>query len=99
TSVSALADAAARAGRLDVLFHSAGLSPSMADARTILRVNYLGSWNVLEALTPLLGKEAVAVCVASMAAYRARTAEFDALLGDPRDPEVFDNIVHAAAGQ
>ena len=98
-SVAALADTAAGAGRLGVLFHSAGLSPSMADARTILKVNYVGSWNVLEAFEPLVETGTVVVCVASMAAYRGRTAEFDALFGDPREAETFETIVSAAAGQ
>jgi NAD(P)-dependent dehydrogenase (short-subunit alcohol dehydrogenase family) len=49
-SVQALAAAVNRAGGLGVLAHVAGLSPSLGDFRSIMRVNLRGAALVAEAL-------------------------------------------------
>jgi NAD(P)-dependent dehydrogenase (short-subunit alcohol dehydrogenase family) len=86
-AVAALVDAARAAGPLQTLAHTAGLSPSMADAWEILDVNLLGTMNVLDALLPLAGPGTVAVCVASIAGYKRGVWRHDALLGEPAHPD------------
>ena len=56
-------------GAFRALVHCAGLSPAMADARTIVDVNLLGTVRVLDAFEPLVEPGAVAVPFASGAGY------------------------------
>jgi NAD(P)-dependent dehydrogenase (short-subunit alcohol dehydrogenase family) len=73
-------------GRFRALAHAAGISPTMADWRPILTVDLVGSALVLDALYPLVGPGAAAVCFASMAAQMgagAADADVDAVLDDP----------------
>ncbi|MBP2240355.1 NAD(P)-dependent dehydrogenase (short-subunit alcohol dehydrogenase family) [Cytobacillus eiseniae] len=70
-NVKALADKAASLGKLKSIIHTAGLSPTMGDARRILEVNLVGTGIVLEAFYPLAEEGTVAVCIASMSAYNA----------------------------
>jgi NAD(P)-dependent dehydrogenase (short-subunit alcohol dehydrogenase family) len=79
-------------GELAVLAHTAGVSPSMADARRILEVNLVGTANLLDAVEPLLVPGTVAVCAASISGHRTRLPEFDELLLDPRAGDFFDRI-------
>ena len=97
--VTKLADAASAQGDIKVLLHTAGLSPSMGDGRAILTVNYLGTWNVLDAFSPLLGNGSVVICIASMASYRRRAYQYHDLMRDPREPGVLDALVEAARTQ
>ncbi len=55
--------------RLDALVVTAGVSPAMADARTIFDVDLAGMARVLRAFDPLVAAGSVAVCVASMAGH------------------------------
>lgn len=85
-----LAEAAARAGPLACLVHTAGLSPSMADGPRIFDVNLVATARLLEAFLPLAGAGSVAVCIASQAGHLAASAaspEIDALLDDPLAPD------------
>lgn len=97
--VAAVAARAARLGPLSLLLHTAGLSPSMADARTIVRVNALGTAEVLTAFEPLLVPGSVTVVIASMAGHRRRAFDFDHLLDGPLDEQALDALVQAAADQ
>jgi NAD(P)-dependent dehydrogenase (short-subunit alcohol dehydrogenase family) len=54
---------------LEALVVTAGLSPVMADARTIFDVDLAGTARVLEAFDSRVGEGSVAVCVASMAGH------------------------------
>jgi NAD(P)-dependent dehydrogenase (short-subunit alcohol dehydrogenase family) len=67
-SLRALAD---RVDRLDSLVVTAGVSPTMADARTILDIDLAGTARALDAFEPVAGDGTVAVCLASMAAHLA----------------------------
>lgn len=93
----ALADRAAELGRLSVLVHAAGLSPSMADARRILQVNLFGTIAVLDAFGPLVGAGTAGVCIASIAGWRRGIWRFDELLRDPLAPEFLDRLGSEAA--
>lgn len=68
-SVAALAKHAASLGEVTALVHTAGLSPQMADAQTILRVNALGTVNIAEEFLAIAAEGFALVNVASMAAH------------------------------
>lgn len=68
-SVAKLAALAHSLGEVSAVIHTAGLSPQMADARTILSVNALGTVNVAEEFLALAEEGFALVNVASMAAH------------------------------
>ncbi|MFT4288370.1 SDR family oxidoreductase [Nocardioides sp.] len=83
-SVRALAEAAAAEGAIGAVVHTAGVSPALADWRTILHVNLRGTAYVLDAFLPLAQAGTAVVNVASSSAYTLpTTAEVDAVLDDP----------------
>lgn len=59
----------AQVDHLDALVVTAGLSPSLAGADDIMRVNLEGSANVLDAFDALIGEGTVVVLLASMVAH------------------------------
>lgn len=69
TDADSLRDLAARVDRLDALVVTAGVSPSMASASTILDIDLAGMARILDAFDPLVGPGTVAVCVSSMAGH------------------------------
>jgi len=89
TDQASLDAVAARVDRLGALVISAGVSPAMADARTILDVDLAGMARALAAFDPLVGEGSVVVCVASMAGHFGDfPAETLALLDDPLNDAV-----------
>jgi NAD(P)-dependent dehydrogenase (short-subunit alcohol dehydrogenase family) len=66
-SVAALASAANDLGRVDVLVHTAGLSPVQASIEAILRVDLLGTAQVLDAFGSAIAPGGAGVVIASMA--------------------------------
>lgn len=68
-SVEALLDRARQLGTLASVVHTAGLSPQMANAETILKINALGTVNIGEACLPHAREGFALVNVASMAAH------------------------------
>src|SRR5580704_7091899 len=66
-SVAALASAATEMGRVDVLVHTAGLSPVQASVEAILRVDLLGTALVLDPFALAIAPGGAGVFVASMA--------------------------------
>lgn len=83
-SVAALAGTVGERGPFRVLAHVAGLSPSLADFPTIIRVNLLGPALVTKALLPFASKGTAAVMIASLAAHNVHPAErVEAILRDP----------------
>ena len=68
-AVGRLAAAADAAGPVHALAHVVGLSPSMADAETILRVNLVGPTLVADAFVHLAGPGTAAVFIASLAGH------------------------------
>jgi len=100
-AVRGLAAAAAAAGELACLVHTAGLSPSMADGPRIFEVNLVGTARLLEAFLPLAAPGAVAVCIASQAGHlaaAAATPEIDALLDDPLRPDFLARLAELGPG-
>jgi NAD(P)-dependent dehydrogenase (short-subunit alcohol dehydrogenase family) len=99
-SVNALAASVAQQGPLRVLAHVAGLSPSMADWRTIMRVNLLGPRHVMDALLPLAQPGTAAIFIASLAAHAITPADnLLSVLADPLAPDFLDRIVDANGGE
>ena len=98
-AVARLAAAAAQAGPVRALVHVVGLSPSMADADTILRVNLVGPTLVADAFVEHARPGTAAVFVASLAAHLVEPtqAEVDAL-DDPLAAD-FPASVTAAVGE
>jgi NAD(P)-dependent dehydrogenase (short-subunit alcohol dehydrogenase family) len=95
--MQALSDRAAALGPLGVLAHVAGLSPSMADWRTILSVNLTGAHLVEAAMLPLAVPGTAAIFIASLAGHMAAPApEIIAILEQPRDPAFLERIEIAA---
>jgi NAD(P)-dependent dehydrogenase (short-subunit alcohol dehydrogenase family) len=70
-SVDKLASAAASAGRVDAVIHTAGVSPVTATARQIYQVDLLGTAHVIDAFLAVASPGMSLVCVASMAGHFA----------------------------
>lgn len=91
TDPASLAALAGMVDRLDALVLTAGLSPSLADARSILDVNVNGPARVLEAFDGLIGEGTVVVLLASMAAHMGQLPpEVLAVLDEPTSPAVLE---------
>jgi NAD(P)-dependent dehydrogenase (short-subunit alcohol dehydrogenase family) len=84
TDAASLDSVAAMVDELDVLVVTAGLSPAMADARTIFDVDLAGVARVLTAFDGLVTQGTVGVCVASMAGHLGSwSSEILQALDDP----------------
>jgi NAD(P)-dependent dehydrogenase (short-subunit alcohol dehydrogenase family) len=93
-AVRSLVDRTGALGSFRFLVHAAGLSPTMADPRTIVDVNLVGTARVLDAFEPLVTSGSVAVPFASSAGYL--DAMLDAaqleLLHATREPGVLERV-------
>jgi NAD(P)-dependent dehydrogenase (short-subunit alcohol dehydrogenase family) len=81
--VAAVAERVQDMGRFRCLVHTAGVSPEMADARTVLDVDLAGSVRITEALFPLVTPGSSAVLIGSIAGYSDIVAAAEPLLDDP----------------
>lgn len=76
------------------LVHAAGVSPTMADARSVLKIDLVGTALVLDAFESLVEPGSAAVCFSSSSAYQLALigvdAELQALVSDPRAPGFLD---------
>ncbi|MFA5885418.1 MAG: SDR family oxidoreductase [Acidimicrobiia bacterium] len=87
-------------GQVQAVAHAAGISPTMADWRSIFQVDLAGSAMLVDTLTPLVVPGTVMVCFASMAAQlMASTGDpaIDPVIDRPLDPDFLDRV-RAAAG-
>ncbi|HEX4529239.1 MAG TPA: SDR family oxidoreductase [Acidimicrobiia bacterium] len=99
-AVRQLAAAAERSGPVRALAHVVGLSPSMADGETVLRVNLVGPTLVADAFLELAGPGTAAVFVASLAGHLVElTPEQTAALRDPRAPDFPATVAAATNGE
>jgi len=97
--LTALAEAVARADGLRALAHTAGLSPTMADARRVFEVDLVATVRLVDALEPVLRPGAVAVLIASQAGHlvaAAATPEIDAILDAPLVADAHARLVEIA---
>jgi NAD(P)-dependent dehydrogenase (short-subunit alcohol dehydrogenase family) len=80
------------------LVHTAGVSPSQADWRTILAVNLVATASLLRALDPVVGEGSAAVLIASMAGHSTPVLPgFDELLAQPEAPDFLERVGSAIA--
>ncbi|HVM63408.1 MAG TPA: SDR family oxidoreductase [Acidimicrobiales bacterium] len=94
-SVAALAGEVRELGTFRALAHAAGISPTMADWRTVMDVDLRGSALVLRAFAPLVSHGSAAVCFASLAAHMVAAAGdpvLDAVLDDPLAEGFLDRL-------
>jgi NAD(P)-dependent dehydrogenase (short-subunit alcohol dehydrogenase family) len=97
--VQRVADAAQSAGPVRALAHVVGVSPSLGDAATILRVNLRGPALVAEAFLPILGPGCAAVFISSLAAHLGSFS--DDILGvvdEPLAPDLVDRMERVVHG-
>lgn len=71
-SVENLALTAAKAGRISVIVHTAGVSPAAAGTKKIYETDLLGTANIIDAFFNVVSAGTSLVCVASMAGHFAR---------------------------
>jgi NAD(P)-dependent dehydrogenase (short-subunit alcohol dehydrogenase family) len=98
TDVAAVADRVRELGRLRCLVHTAGVSPEMADAATVLDVDLAGSVRITDALFPLVNPGSSAILIGSIAGYIDVAAAAEPLLDDPL-ADGFLAAVEQALGQ
>lgn len=95
-SVQALAAVVAEKGGLGVLAHVAGLSPSLGNFRSIMRVNLRGAALVAEALLPLARQGSAAILIASLAAHNFTPSdEIVEILRAPSADDLVERLEHA----
>jgi NAD(P)-dependent dehydrogenase (short-subunit alcohol dehydrogenase family) len=96
--IAAVTDQVAAKGRLRCLVHTAGVSPEMADAATVLDVDLAGSVRITDALLPLANPGSSAILISSIAGYSDVPAAVEPLLDDPL-ADGFLAAVEQALGQ
>lgn len=85
-------------GPVHALVHTAGLSPTMADAKRIMDVNWVATYRLAEAFLPIMQSGGCAVLIASTSAYMIPIKpELDALFDNPLASD-FWSKVEALAG-
>jgi NAD(P)-dependent dehydrogenase (short-subunit alcohol dehydrogenase family) len=89
-SVMKLAQSVSAGGGLAVLAHVAGLSPSLGDFESIMRVNLRGAALVAEAMLPLTRMSSAAIFVSSLAAHNFTPPED--IIGILRNPTAEDLV-------
>ena len=98
--IARLAVRASELGPLRAVTHAAGVSPTMADWRTVLTVDLVGTALLVDAVRPLATHGTSIVCFASMSALLAMTDATmppDSVLDDPLHPDFLDRL-HEAVG-
>jgi NAD(P)-dependent dehydrogenase (short-subunit alcohol dehydrogenase family) len=98
TDASALERLAARAsglGTLRAVAHAAGVSPTMADWRTIVTVDLVATAQLCRVVSPLATRGTAIVCFASMAPLLAPfepNPAAEAALAEPLHPDCLDRL-------
>lgn len=81
-SYPARLEAALAAREIGVFIHTAGLSPTMADAERILRVNFDATARLVDVARPRMSEGGCAVLIASSAAHMVKSDEIDRALAE-----------------
>ncbi len=82
-AIEQLAATAQALGAVQVLVHTAGVSPTMADARRIMEINWVATYRLAEAFLPIIQRGGCAVLIASATGYMIPL--------DPRIDAMFEN--------
>jgi NAD(P)-dependent dehydrogenase (short-subunit alcohol dehydrogenase family) len=96
-AIAALVDRVRELGIFRALAHAAGLSPTMAEPRTIVEVNLVGTVMVLDAFEPIVAPGSAAVCFASSAGYLPLELLGEELAGLVHEPRADDFLDRAGA--
>lgn len=98
--VKRLAQKALQLGEIDTVLQLAGVSPAQLDsAETILRVNAIGLYNMIEEFYAVMGEGSNMVTVNSLATHmsaRGATEEIYSVLDNPADPEFLSKLLEIA---
>jgi NAD(P)-dependent dehydrogenase (short-subunit alcohol dehydrogenase family) len=97
-AVVKLAEAAAAAGRVAAVVHTAGVSAATATVEQIMRVDLAGTAHVIDAFTTVATRGTSLVCIASMAGHYATLGREDerALATAPAEELLSLDVVTAA---
>ncbi|MDT5094827.1 MAG: hypothetical protein QOH60_4190 [Mycobacterium sp.] len=95
---AAVAERVAALGRFRCLVHTAGVSPEMAEAPTVLEVDLVGSVRITDAVFPLVVAGSSAILIGSIAGYSDVEPAVEKLLDEPL-AEGFFAAVEQAVGQ
>jgi NAD(P)-dependent dehydrogenase (short-subunit alcohol dehydrogenase family) len=93
--VAAVADRVRARGRFRCLVHTVGVSPEMADARTVIEVDLVGSARVTDAVFPLVEPGSSAILFGSIAGYSDVDPAIEKLLCDPLADGLFSTLEQA----
>ena len=96
--IGRLAVRASELGPLRVVAHAAGVSPTMADWRTVLGVDLVGTALLVDALRPQATAGTAVVCFASMSSLLALNdpdLPADLVLDDPLHPDFLERLREA----
>jgi NAD(P)-dependent dehydrogenase (short-subunit alcohol dehydrogenase family) len=93
--VAAVADRVRDAGRFRCLVHTVGVSPEMADARTVIEVDLVGSVRITDAMFPLVEPGSSAILFGSIAGYSDVDPAIEKLLCDPLADGLFSTLEQA----
>ncbi|MEM6110345.1 SDR family oxidoreductase [Mycobacterium sp. 050272] len=93
--VAAVAERVRARGRFRCLVHTVGVSPEMADARTVVEVDLVGSVRVTDAVFPLVEPGSCAILFGSIAGYSEVDPAIEKLLCDPLADGLFGTLEQA----
>jgi NAD(P)-dependent dehydrogenase (short-subunit alcohol dehydrogenase family) len=93
--VAAVADRVRAAGRFRCLVHTVGVSPEMADARTVVEVDLVGSVRITDAMFPLVEPGSSAILFGSIAGYSDVDPAVEILLCEPLADGLFATVEQA----
>src|ERR1700758_3322841 len=93
--VAAVADRVRASGRFRCLVTTVGVSPEMADARTVMEVDLVGSLRVTDAMFPLVEPGSSAILFGSIAGYSDVDPAIEKLLCDPLADALFSALEQA----
>jgi NAD(P)-dependent dehydrogenase (short-subunit alcohol dehydrogenase family) len=89
------ADRVRDSGRFRCLVHTVGVSPEMADARSVIEVDLVGSVRITDALFPLVEPGSSAILFGSIAGYSDVDPAIEKLLCDPLADGLFATVEQA----
>ena len=93
--VAAVAERVSASGRFRCLVHTVGVSPEMADARTVVEVDLVGSARVADVVFPLVEPGSSAILFGSIAGYSDVDPAIEKLLCDPLADGLFSTLEQA----
>jgi NAD(P)-dependent dehydrogenase (short-subunit alcohol dehydrogenase family) len=98
TTARRIAEAAAAGGGLGALVHTAAVSQAMAEWDEILRVDWIGTVELLNAVEPILRPGSAGILIASMAGHLVPSiGAVEQLLDDPFSPDFLPAMGDAIA--